>query len=151
MNKEKLKKIIYIILAVCLAIQLIPIERSNPPIKNSPIWDSPRTMELAKKACWDCHSNETNWPKYSYFAPFSWFLVYHVNSGRSYLNFSDFKIGSGVEASLEVKRLTMPLPPYLWMHPAASLTNSEKLELIRGLEKTFGKANEELQENKYSN
>jgi hypothetical protein len=32
---------------------------SNPPVLQEPRWDSPATRELAKRACFDCHSHET--------------------------------------------------------------------------------------------
>src|SRR5690349_11025724 len=59
-----------------LLIQAVPYGRAhtNPPVVSEPHWDSPRTRELAKRACFDCHSNETRWPWYSHVAPMSWVL-----------------------------------------------------------------------------
>ena len=51
------------------AIQLVPVKRDNPPVVSEPNWDSPETRALAKRACFDCHSNETTWPWYTYVAP----------------------------------------------------------------------------------
>lgn len=36
--------------------------QTSPPITGEPDWDSPTTRELAQRACFDCHSNETRWP-----------------------------------------------------------------------------------------
>jgi hypothetical protein len=50
------------LVALLLLIQLVPYGRdhSNPPVIQDVVWDSPRTEELARIACYDCHSNETN-------------------------------------------------------------------------------------------
>jgi Haem-binding domain len=55
------------LLATPLATQLVPYghDRINPPAMGEPAWDSPTTRALAKQACFDCHSNETEWPAYS--------------------------------------------------------------------------------------
>jgi hypothetical protein len=72
--------------------QAVPYGRNheNPPVQAEPIWDSPRTRQLAKRACFDCHSNETTWPWYTNFAPFSWLAYNDVTGGRSALNFSEW-------------------------------------------------------------
>ena len=70
-----LRRIILVILGMLvvafIAIQLIPASRTNPPVTTSLKWDSPQTEALARRACMDCHSNETVWPWYSYVAPAS--------------------------------------------------------------------------------
>jgi len=73
-------------------IQLIPFGRqhTNPPVVREPAWDSPQTRALAKRACFNCHSNETTWPWYSSVAPVSWLTQRDVNGGRSHLNFSEW-------------------------------------------------------------
>jgi hypothetical protein len=45
-------------------IQFIPYghNHSNPPVVQEPQWDSPETRAIVKRACFDCHSNETVWP-----------------------------------------------------------------------------------------
>jgi heme-binding protein len=50
-----------------VATQFVPYGRDhvNPPVGAEPTWDSPGTRTLAKQACFDCHSNETEWPAYS--------------------------------------------------------------------------------------
>ena len=67
-------RIVVIALILFGAIQLVPYghNRSNPPVTGEPAWDSPQTRAYAKQACFDCHSNETIWPWYSYVAPASW-------------------------------------------------------------------------------
>lgn len=73
------------LLGLLLAIQLVPYGRdhSNPPGRTEPSWDSPATRELARRACFDCHSNETEWPAYASIAPASWLAQYDVDEGRA--------------------------------------------------------------------
>jgi hypothetical protein len=65
--------ILLILVGGFLLIQLVPYGRAhaNPPVVKEPAWDSPTTRALAKRACFDCHSNETVWPWYTNVAPVS--------------------------------------------------------------------------------
>ena len=45
-------------------IQLVPMERRNSPVE-SDIPTSPDVKSVLRRACYDCHSNETVWPWYS--------------------------------------------------------------------------------------
>ena len=42
-------------------VQLIPYGRNHtdPPVVNEFKWDTVQTHELAHRACFDCHSNQT--------------------------------------------------------------------------------------------
>lgn len=122
---------------IIVAIQLVPYGRShvNPPVRKEPDWDNQRTRQLARRACFDCHSNETKWPWYSHFAPASWILQHHVDKGRRELNFSEWDLPQK-EAKKSVKEVQegkMPLRPYALMHPEARLQPAERQELINGL------------------
>lgn len=126
---------------LCLALQFVPYghRRDNPPVTLEPAWDSPRTRELAVRACFDCHSNQTRWPWYGYIAPASWLLVQHVEDGRRHLNFSEWQRPQrhAHEAAEEVVEGKMPLWQYELLHGEARLTEAEKGELVRGLERTL--------------
>ena len=87
--------IIGIILVGFIAIQFIPVNRTNPPVAQEPNWDSPQTRALAERACFDCHSNETKWPWYSKVAPVSWIVADHVHEGRAALNLSEWSVTAG--------------------------------------------------------
>ena len=82
--KKGIVIIIGVILVLAVLAQLIPLplRGHNPAVVAEPKWDSPQTRELAKRACFDCHSNETVWPWYSYVAPVSWLLYRDVTEGR---------------------------------------------------------------------
>jgi hypothetical protein len=129
------------LLAVGLAIQLVPYGRahSNPPVTAEPEWSDPRTRELFFRACGDCHSNETEWPWYSAVAPASWLVRWDVDGARSHFNVSEWgrEHNHGDDAAEMVRAGEMPLWRYLLLHPEARLSETEREELIAGLEATF--------------
>ena len=135
--KKGIVIIIGVILVLAVLAQLIPLplRGHNPAVVAEPKWDSPQTRELAKRACFDCHSNETVWPWYSYVAPVSWLLYRDVTEGRSNLNFSEWTQAqpAGLEASEQILSGEMPPAIYLPLHPSARLTPAEKQQLATGL------------------
>jgi hypothetical protein len=140
------KKIILIVgigaVALLILIQLVPFGRqhTNPPVVQEPNWDSPQTRQLAVRACFDCHSNETVWPWYSNIAPVSWLVQNDVNEGRGRLNFSEWGRGETEidEVGEVVRRGEMPPSYFVILHPDARLTAAEQEALIRGLMATAG-------------
>ena len=132
------KKVFYGIGILLVLIQFFQIDRTNPPVTAEPKWDSADTRELARKACFDCHSNESKYPFYAYIAPFSWLVKNHIEEGRENLNFSEWKNDVDIdEIADEVNNDEMPLWDYKLMHSESRLTESEKNRLILGLTKTF--------------
>jgi mono/diheme cytochrome c family protein len=125
-----------------VGIQAIPYGRNhtNPSTRLEPAWDSPETRELAVRACFDCHSNETDWPWYSYIAPFSWLVQGDVDDGRKKLNFSEWNPPQehAGQAAKMVREGTMPLWRYVALHPRANLSPAETQALTQGLVATIG-------------
>jgi hypothetical protein len=126
------------ILILLIGIQWLPYGRdhANPPVQSEPPWNSPQTRELAVRACFDCHSNETVWPWYSNVAPLSWLIQQDVVQGRRRLNFSDWnrteREGTG-EMARVIQRGEMPPSYYTLLHPSAKLSPQETQALINGL------------------
>ena len=129
-----------------LAIQLAPYGRAhvNPPVTGEPAWDAPATRALAKQACFDCHSNETEWPAYASIAPASWLVQRDVNEGRAVLNFSEWQRPQeeAKEAAEEVMEGEMPPAAYRLVHAHARLDAADRERLARGLARTLGSARE---------
>ena len=129
-------------LLIAVLIQLVPFGRShtNPAVVKEPAWNSPQTRELMRRACFDCHSNETVWPWYSNIAPVSWLTQRDVNGGRAHLNFTEWDRPQrhAKDVAEEVKSGDMPPWFYLPMHPLAKLSDAEKQALIDGAAKTLG-------------
>lgn len=130
--------------AVLALAQAIPYGRnhSNPPVSKEPAWDSPRTRELAVRACFDCHSNQTKWLWYSNIAPVSWLVQRDVDSGRGALNFSQWDKPQDVSSSDIAEAIRGGMPPWFYtlIHRNAALNNTEKRQLIAGLSATFARS-----------
>jgi mono/diheme cytochrome c family protein len=130
----------YAVIALFMVMQLIPYGRRqfNPPVLQEPNWDSAATRELARRACFDCHSNRTVWPRYSMIAPLSWLIYNDVTEAREHLNFSEWRKGNrrGEEISKEIEEGEMPPFRYRIAHPEARLSDEEKRALIEGLTAT---------------
>jgi hypothetical protein len=141
MRATIVKRSLMVIAGLLVAVQLVPFGRdhTNPPVVKNPEWDSDTTRDLAKRACFDCHSNETSWPWYSNVAPMSWLVQRDVDQGRDILNFSMMqnRQRKASFASEEVEKGHMPPWFYLPLHPQAQLTAAEKKTLIDGLDNTF--------------
>jgi hypothetical protein len=124
-----------------LAIQIVRPERTNPPLDparriHAAVEVPAEVGAILDRACRDCHSNETRWPWYSNVAPVSWFVIDHVNHGRSHLNFSEWNPpGGSLPASntedllgaicKEVQAGAMPLPSYLLIHRGSRLSEAD--------------------------
>lgn len=123
------------VLTLAAAIQLVPVRRANPPVTADVAAPAP-IQTLLRRACYDCHSNETVWPWYSGIAPASWLVAHDVNDGRRALNFStwsDYDRTTGAkklkEAGDEIAEAEMPPWTYLLIHPEARLNGGERRQL----------------------
>jgi hypothetical protein len=118
-----------------LAIQLVPVPRDNPPVESEvPATEAVRS--ILRSSCYDCHSNESRWPWYAYVAPVSWLVAYDVHEAREHMNFSTWERYDTKkqakhleEAWEEVEEGEMPLFFYLWLHPDAKLSDSDRTAL----------------------
>ena len=96
------------------------------------------TLTLIQRACQNCHSQQTEWPWYSHVAPMSWMLARDVQQAREHLNFSrwqeysaDDRLRLLTEIGSAVRNREMPVQRYLWLHPEARLTDSERQQIYR--------------------
>jgi hypothetical protein len=129
--------LVFIILVTAGAL----LYEKNPPVVQEPAWDSPQTRQLAQRACFDCHSNQTRWLWYDRLPVGSWLAALDTFRGRRHLNFSEWGLNPpGSERNRganEIVRViqdgSMPPNLYTLMHPDANLTPAEKQQLIAGL------------------
>lgn len=87
---------------------------------------------ILERSCYDCHSNTTNYPWYSYVQPVGWWLEGHISEGKEELNFSTFgsyskrRQASKLESIAgQVKAGSMPPESYALVHRDARLTKEE--------------------------
>ena len=136
------KTLLYIVIGGLVLfglIQLIPIDRTNPPTTQEPKWSSPEARALVKQSCFQCHSNETEWPWYSYIAPASWLIKLDVFRGRDQFNFSEWDQNPGTLSQMvrNIQRGSMPPLQYTLFHPSAKLDAQQKQALIEALTSTL--------------
>ncbi|HXH07618.1 MAG TPA: heme-binding domain-containing protein [Vicinamibacterales bacterium] len=125
------------ILAALAAIQLVPVDRSNPPVETE-VPAPPEARAVLRRACYDCHSHETVWPWYSRVAPVSWLVARDVREGREHLNFSTWnrygtkqQVKHLKESWEEVAEGEMPPWFYLPVHWDAVLSQEDRAVLRR--------------------
>jgi len=123
-----------ILLAIFVLFSLLPYgEKTNPKVDPKLTLQAPKpVMDILKRSCYDCHSNQTKWPWYSSVFPMSWSVMDHVKNGRRALNFDlwnkyeEEKRWEALEEIVEkTKAHKMPLPSYLWLHSEAKLTKKD--------------------------
>jgi len=127
-----MKKALIIIVVLLVAIQFIPSNKTNPPVTAE--IDAPTgVMAVFKRACYDCHSNETVWPWYSRIVPVSLLIEDDVNEGRSHFNFSEWgDLSRKKKAKIKeeiwemIEKGKMPLGKYIFLHPEAELSTKDK-------------------------
>jgi Haem-binding domain len=86
-------------------------------------------MSVLRRACFDCHSNETRWPWYSALPVASWLIEGDVSEGRAQLNFSRWTQYNRFDradlldkACEKVTAREMPMWQYRVLHPESRLT-----------------------------
>ena len=126
--------------AVVVAAQFVPTQRANPPAGRD-ISAPPGIEATLRRACYDCHSNETRWPWYSRVAPISWLVLHDVELGRKEINFSEW--GEYRPATRKrklqwmdraLRREAMPSWSYRILHPDARLTEEDRAALERWID-----------------
>jgi len=116
------------------------LPRSNPPVRGE-LPAPPEVAVLLRRACYDCHSNETQWPWYSRVAPLSWLVAHDVDRGRQEVNFSEWTSYLPVTRKRKLQWIERVLheqvmPPRLYrlVHPDARLTEQEITRLEHWLQ-----------------
>lgn len=138
-----------------IAIQLIPnelpvVETNNPDdLIGSGVVEG-EVAGILKSACYDCHSNETKYPWYSYVAPVSWLVAKDTREGREELNFSTWqqydmmeKLEKLDDIAIEVGEGEMPMKIYTYIHSEAKLTDAQRQLIITWAEATMDVVAEE--------
>src|SRR5660397_50305 len=117
MKSKRSKWLTAILVLVVLfgLVQLIPYGRAhaNPPVVNSPVWNSAQTTDMVKVACMDCHSNETIWPWYGNIAPASWLLQADVDKGKRRFNMSNWPTSKVAQQGLVLSLIHISEPTRL--------------------------------------
>lgn len=136
-----LKILAIIALVTLVGIQFVPAKRNQSDIVPASdfiaTYNPPKEVEsILRTSCYDCHSNNTNYPWYNKIQPVSWYLEDHVKHGKEELNFSEFgeysdrrKMSKLKSFVSQVEQDEMPLDSYTFLHRSAKVSNAEK-ELV---------------------
>lgn len=141
MLKQKQAVVFLAVTGPLLLVSLVPARTPvNPPIDPANTFETalnpPRDIRgMLRRACYDCHSNETRWPWYSRTAPGSWIVGRDVEHARHAFNFSDWSggvakrqvSGGGIllAACAAVENGYMPPSQYRMLHRDAALSPAE--------------------------
>ena len=88
-------------------------------------------------SCYDCHSNNTNYPWYSKIQPAAWYLKDHIQEGKDELNFNEWATYSDRRKNSKLRSIIsqieedkMPLDSYILIHRDAILSDEDKRMII---------------------
>ncbi len=88
-------------------------------------------------SCYDCHSNNTNYPWYSKIQPAAWYLDDHIQEGKDELNFNEWATYSDRRKNSKLRSIIsqieedkMPLDSYILIHRDAILSDEDKRMII---------------------
>ena len=144
MRQGILRRLLGSVILLCAAAAVIG---STSRIPMNPAIDRARTIEathrlpesvskMLKRACSNCHSNDTNWPWYARLPVASGLIRQDIGAARGTMNFSEWADRVARHPQLEVtllqaacsdlKQERMPMKRYLMLHPDARVTPAEK-------------------------
>lgn len=139
--KKKYIRFLALLLFIFVLVQFISPKKNlgdatGPGFIFQSVVTPDNTQQLLKNACFNCHSNHTDYPWYGYVAPVSWWLNGHINGAKDHLNFSEWdkysrkdQIARLNKICEDIKEGDMPLASYRLIHKEARLTSAEKQEI----------------------
>jgi hypothetical protein len=144
-----MKNILLGFVLIFLLIQIIQPARNIdygqvPSTDISKVYKIPDNVQsVLRNSCYDCHSNSTHYPFYSYIQPLSYYLEKHIKKGKEELNFSEWgsyshrKQTNKLESIVnQIKQKKMPLTSYTYLHPESKLSGKQIEEIVRWIELT---------------
>ena len=146
--KKIIKKILFIGLIIFLLMQLYQPARNESFEQDitanfTKVYNVPKNVEaIVRTSCYDCHSNNTNYPWYSNIQPVRFFMEHHIKEAKEDLNFSEWGNYSKRKQENKLDRIVkqiksdeMPLASYTLIHKNARLTTVQKEEIMDWLSK----------------
>jgi cytochrome c553 len=127
------------LLGVFGLIQLVPYghDHTDPPVTAPFKWTSTQAEAIAKRSCYACHSNQSNWWWAIKIAPFSWLAQHDISVGRARVNFSEWNGGLSSQGLQYALANGMPPLQFTLLHPGATLSAAEKQQLVAGFQQSL--------------
>ncbi|POY37718.1 cytochrome C [Flavobacterium alvei] len=146
--KISIKKILFIGLIIFLLMQLYQPARNigfeqDITADFTKVYNVPKKVEIIlRTSCYDCHSNNTNYPWYSYIQPARFLMESHIAAGKENLNFNEWGNYSSRKQNNKLDRIAkqiqsneMPLASYTLIHKNATLSATQKKEVLDWINK----------------
>lgn len=143
------KLIAWLLLFFFIVIQFFPTVKNKseivPATDLMKTRDVPRDVAaLFQNSCYDCHSNNTDYPWYNKMQPVAWFMERHIKEGKKELNFNEFGSYSKRRQKSKLKGIAnqlkddeMPLTSYTLFHRDAKVSEKEKKMVVNWIDKTL--------------
>src|SRR5690606_8660517 len=138
----KFFRIISILLLIAfIAIQFIRPKKNNGGYESIVLFEnetkpSKKVSIILEENCYDCHSNQTQYPWYGEVAPFSLLLADHIEHGKEHFNVSTWKYYYVRKKEHKLEELVemveseeMPLSSYAIVH--GNLSGEERKLLLQ--------------------
>src|SRR5699024_960998 len=92
----KASRILLLLFIVVLIIQFFPtLKNTSNEVPTTDLIQSrevpSHVATLIHNACYDCHSNNTDYPWYNKVQPWAWYLEGHIKKAKFALNFNEFE------------------------------------------------------------
>ena len=120
--RKKARVALLILLMMGIGLQFFRPPLENPPVTGD-IQAPPEVKAILRRACYDCHSNETRLAWFDQPVPAYWLVVKDVNDGRRVLNFSNWdsltpaqQEAKLFESVMQIEQHAMPQSNYTLLH-----------------------------------
>ncbi|MEP3209635.1 MAG: heme-binding domain-containing protein [Maribacter sp.] len=142
------KKVAVALLLILVAMQFYRPEKNNAQGDHTLQFltetNPPQKVKIIlQQSCYDCHSNNTEYPWYNNVAPVSYWLAGHIKDGKKHLNFSEWESYATKKKDHKLDELIemvevgeMPLKEYTWTHKEAKLTAEQQNDIVNWAKQT---------------
>ena len=132
-----IKKIAKLLLLLFIAIQFFRPKKNINQGNHLAVFlnetNPPENVEIIlNNSCYDCHSDNTEYPWYNNIAPVSWWLSWHISEAKANLNLSGWdsysnrqKVRNLEEVIEVIDEREMPLKQYTWIHNDARISKEQ--------------------------
>jgi len=145
--KRKIRKIIIIGFIILLLMQMYQPARNTDngqvlPSHITKLYQVPDSViKIFSASCYDCHSNQTRYPWYSYTQPARFIMEWDIRNAKEELNLSEFGNYSKRRQKTKLERISkqvesgeMPLFSYTIMHKNTKLTLEQKKTITQWID-----------------
>jgi ribosomal protein S20 len=135
--------VLFLLMQLYQPVRNVDYEQVSPLSFSKTFLVPVKVQTILQTSCFDCHSNNSNYPWYSNIQPVRAFMDSHIKEGKENLNFSEFGTYSTRKQQSKLDRMIkqiksdeMPLVSYTIIHRNAALNKKSKVILLQWIEET---------------